>query len=84
MFRFRSVCLLLALALVLSMGCTVLAAEVDCDAAYCFTATDFSQEDTLRGICITQLPDANTGTVMLGHRVIRAGDILTADQLAQP
>ena len=83
MFRIRPVCLVLALVLVLSMGCTVLAAEVDCDAAYCFTPADFSGEGTLRGICITQLPDANTGTVMLGHRVIRAGDILTADQLAQ-
>ena len=60
-----------------------LAAEVDCDAQYCFTAGDFSGEEDVRGICITQLPDAHTGTVMLGSRVLREGDILTADQLAQ-
>ena len=60
----------------------VMAAEVDCDATYCFTAQDFSQEE-LAGICITQLPEPETGTVMLGSRVVRAGDILTADQLAQ-
>ena len=58
------------------------AAEVDCDATYCFTAEDFSQEE-LAGICITGLPDPQTGTVMLGNRVLRAGDILTADQLMQ-
>ena len=61
----------------------VLAAEVDCDAQYCFTAADFSSEEEVRGICITQLPDAQTGTVMLGNRVLREGDILSADQLAQ-
>ena len=61
----------------------VLAAEVDCDAQYCFTAADFSGEEEVRGICITQLPDAQTGTVMLGNRVLREGDILSADQLAQ-
>ena len=60
-----------------------LAAEVDCDATYCFTAQDFSGEETVRGICITQLPDPQTGTVMLGSRVLRTGDILTADQLVQ-
>ena len=64
------------------MGISVEAAEVDCDATYCFTPADFSQEEGLRGICITQLPDANAGTVMLGNRVIRSGDILTAEQLA--
>lgn len=61
----------------------VLAAEVDCDAQYCFTAADFSGEEEVKGICITQLPDAQTGTVMLGNRVLRKGDILSADQLAQ-
>ncbi len=61
----------------------VLAAEVDCDTTYCFTAQDFSQEEQLAGICITQLPQPETGTVMLGNRVLRAGDILTAEQLSQ-
>ena len=83
MFRVRFVCLLLALVCVLSIGSVALAAEVDCDATYCFTSTDFAEDDTLMGICITQLPQADTGTVMLGNRVIRSGDILTAEQLAQ-
>ena len=78
---------------ILSLVCSVLclfgliggalAAEVDCDAQYCFTAADFSGDEEVSGICITQLPDAHTGTVMLGNRVLREGDILSADQLAQ-
>ncbi len=83
MSRTRIICLLTALVCVLSSGGTVLAAEVDCDSTYCFTSTDFSKSETLKGVCITHLPDANTGTVMLGSRVIRSGDILTAEQLAQ-
>ena len=83
MFRVRSVCLLLTLVSLLSAGSIALAAEVDCDATYCFTSTDFSEDADLKGICITSLPDTNAGTVMLGNRVIRSGDILTADQLAQ-
>lgn len=57
---------------------------VDCDAVYCFTATDFSREDQpLAGICITGLPDSSAGTVLLGSRVLRSGDILTAGQVEQ-
>lgn len=83
MFRFRFVCLVLALCCLLSLGCVAMAAEVDCDTAYCFTQEDFSEDENLSGICITQLPDASTGTVFLGSRVIRSGDILTAQQLSQ-
>ncbi len=83
MFRSRIVCLILALMCIISLGSVTLAAQVDCDATYCFTTADFSQEDPIAGICITQLPDANTGTVFLGNRVIRQGDILTAQQVSQ-
>lgn len=83
MNRVRIVGALLALVCVFLSGGTAIAAEVDCDATYCFTPTDFSQDESLKGICITGLPDAQTGTVMLENRVIRSGDILTADQLAQ-
>ena len=83
MFRVRFLCLILALCCLLSLGGMAFAAEVDCDATYCFTSADFSEKDNLMGICITQLPDAGTGTVMLGNRVIRSGDILTAEQLTQ-
>lgn len=84
MFPVRFLCLLLILCLALGMSGGVLAAQVDCDATYCFTAQDFSTaEEPLVGICITALPAPETGTVMLGTRVVRSGDIFTADQLAQ-
>ena len=62
----------------------VSAAQVDCDAVYCFAAEDFAtNDDPLRGICILQLPDPQTGTVLLGSRVLRPGDILTDTQVSQ-
>ena len=72
------------LAAVLCLVCTVvpaMAVQVDCDATYCFTEEDFSPEEPLQGICVVGLPQPETGTVMLGNRVIRQGDILTADQV---
>ena len=60
----------------------VSAAEVDSDAVYCFTAADFAEEE-LAGICIMSLPEASSGTVMLGHRILRPGDILTSEQVEQ-
>ncbi len=83
MFRIRFLCLMLALLCLVGVSGGVLAADVDCDATYCFSAADFSQDEPLRGICITQLPEPYTGTVMLGRRVLRSGDILTAEQMAQ-
>lgn len=83
MFRVRFICLLLAAVCLLGIGGAVMAAEVDCDATYCFSAEDFSSQDALAGICITELPQVHTGTVMLGSRVLQPGDILTAEQLAQ-
>jgi VCBS repeat-containing protein len=58
------------------------AAQVDCDGVYCFSPEDLSEED-LTGICITGLPDAQLGAVMLGNRVVRPGDILTSQQISQ-
>lgn len=82
MFRVRFLCLLLTLVCLLSVSSVALAAEVACDTTYCFSADDFSEEEPLAGICITQLPEPQAGTVMLGNRVLQPGDILTADQLA--
>lgn len=76
----RFLCCALAMLLCLGMAFPAMAAEVDCDAAYCFTAADFGREE-LTGICITGLPDSEAGTVLLGSRVLRTGDILTADQV---
>lgn len=82
MFRNRLIALLAAAVCLLGLISGATAAEVDCDDIYCFTAEDFSQEE-LSGICITALPDASAGTVLLGQRVLRAGDILTAEQVSQ-
>ena len=71
---------LMALCCVAASGAPALAAEVDCDSVYCFTGADFQEE--VVGICVTELPDPDAGTVMLGTRVVRPGDILTADQLS--
>ena len=79
----RTAIVLFAVLIAAALAVAPLAAEVDCDATYCFTAQDFSEEEQVAGICITQLPDPSAGTVMLGSRVLRSGDILAADQLAQ-
>ena len=67
------------LALVM-LALPVAAAEVESGGIYCFSTGDFSDE-TLTGICVTGVPD--NGTVLLGERTIRAGDILTAGQVEQ-
>ena len=79
MKRVRFFALMMALACLLTVA---FAAEVDCDSTYCFGTQDFSADaDPLQGVCITALP--TEGTVYLGQRVIRTGDILTAAQLEQ-
>ncbi len=78
----RFLCLTLAALCILGPAATAAAAEVDCDAVYCFTREDFAQEEALTGVCITGLPDSKAGTVLLGSRVIRSGDILSAGQLS--
>lgn len=75
-----------AVALLLSLTVCMVpaaAAELDCDSTYCFSPEDFSQEKPLSGICITGVPEARIGTVMLDSRVLRPGDVLTAEQVAQ-
>ena len=83
MFRTRFLPVLTFLICLSPAALPAAAAEVDCDGVYCFSAEDFSREDPLRGICITGLPEPDSGTVLLGTRVLRPGDILTADQVAQ-
>lgn len=84
MSRIRIFALLTALCCVFGTVSVISAAEVESGSIYCFTQEDFAtEEESLAGICITQLPDASVGTVMLGARVLRPGDILTAEQVAQ-
>lgn len=80
----RFLSLILACVFLLGLTVPAFAQQVECDAVYCFTAEDFGKsQEPLAGICITQLPQSSTGTVMLGNRVLHSGDILTADQLEQ-
>ena len=79
MYHKRTLALVLAVFL---LTLPAAAAEVDCDGVYCFGSSDFSTEE-LAGICITGLPEPELGTVCLGNRVIRPGDVLPAEQLSQ-
>lgn len=75
-----------ALGILLAAGLTlsVSAAEMDSRATHCFAPEEFSSEDgTLAGICLTALPEKHLGTVMLGERVLRPGDVLTACQVGE-
>lgn len=83
MFRTRIICLLTVVGCFLGLTGTASASEMDCGDIYCFSSEDFSGEEAIAGICITDLPDEDLGTVMLGSRVLRPGDVLTAEQAAQ-
>ena len=83
MFRNRIFALLGAVLLLAGLAVPVSAAQVESGSVYCFRAGDFSAEEDLAGICITDLPESRLGTLMLGTRVLRPGDILTAEQLAR-
>ena len=66
------------------MVLSVSAAEVGSGDCYCFASEDFAPgEAQLTGICITKLPESAKGTVMLGSRILRPGDVLTAQQVGQ-
>lgn len=82
MFSKRLFCLLLSLCALLGAAATAAAAEVESGADYCFSPTDFSQEEDLTGICITDLPKEE-GALCLGTRILQPGDILTAEQISQ-
>ena len=80
MFFKRFVSLLLLLCMISAPAAA--AAEVESGASYCFSPTDFSQEDDLTGICITDLPKEE-GLLCLGTRLLQPGDILTAEQISR-
>ena len=81
MIRSRLFAALAAVICCLGSAVSAAAAEVDCDDVYCFSAEDFGTEE-LSGVCITDLPEREAGTVALGNRILRPGDILTAEQLS--
>lgn len=79
----RTAAIMAAIICLLALAMPSMAAEVDCDSVYCFSGEDFSGEEELAGICLTELPEASLGTLKLGQRVLRAGDILTHEQAAR-
>ena len=83
MFRKRLVWVAVVVACLLGLCAGASAAEVESGSTYCFSAGDFSEKEGLVGICITALPDESSGTVLLGSRVLRPGDILTVGQIEQ-
>jgi len=82
MFPKRLFCFLLTLCALVSTAATAAAAEVESGASYCFSPEDFSQEESLTGICITDLPRAE-GILTLDTRILQPGDILTAEQVSR-
>lgn len=83
MFRTKLFGLLAVLCCLPGLAGAAAAAEVDSGQVYCFSAEDFSAEEAIAGICITGLPEDSLGSVRLGSRVLRPGDVLTAGQVAQ-
>lgn len=82
MKRRKFLCAAAAIALLAALPAPAFAAGIECDSAYCFSPSDFSEDEALAGVCLTGLPDPEAGTLLLGSRVLRPGDILTAEQLA--
>lgn len=83
MFRTRIALVLAAVALMGYLIVPAAGAEVDCGSVYCFSAEDFSGTEEIAGICITDLPQEMAGTLALGSRILRPGDILTAEQVGK-
>jgi len=81
MFLKRLFCILLSLCALMGASAAATAVEVESGTSYCFSAADFSQEENVTGICITDLPKAE-GVLYLGSRILQPGDILTADQIS--
>lgn len=76
-------CISLSALCLLPLGSMVAAAEpqVLSHSQYCFTHTDFSQEVSVSGIFVTEVPAASLATVKLGSRTICPGDVLCSEDL---
>lgn len=70
----------LSLAAVLGSGVLAADREVTFQDVACFSAGDFSAEN---GLMLTAVPEADMGTLHLGNRTLKSGDVLTAEQLSQ-
>ena len=72
--------LVLCLSALLATSALAADREITFEDVVCFSAADFSAED---GLLLTAVPDSDMGTLQLGSRIIKAGDVLTAEQLSE-
>ncbi|MBR7178211.1 MAG: S-layer homology domain-containing protein [Oscillospiraceae bacterium] len=70
--------LLCALLCAAALAASISAAETHAGDVLCFSPSDFGEAIT--GVCITAVPEE--GSLLLGSRRIRPGDVLTAAQLS--
>lgn len=87
MKQVKRMVLLAAWVLTLS-GLTILPAAalevtLEPEAAFCFSAEDFSPLDSDDGIFLTAVPAGSVASLRYGDRVLRAGDALTREALNQ-
>ena len=80
MLRLRLLCMVMTLGCLLWGSLGVSALELEGEEVYCFGTADFSQEN-ITGVCLTDLPAAERGMLYLGNRMLRPGDVLTAEQV---
>lgn len=81
-----AICIMLCAVFIFSSLSVVSAVDLSIDAqtGYSFTEEDFrTVNGTLRGIFLTDVPDEAIGTVTLGTRILKEGDILTSNELSQ-
>ncbi len=77
---YQKMLLLLLSALTLLTPVMAGEAELHQQDVYCFSPAELSSEGA-SGVIITEVPFSVLGTVQLGDRVLRAGDVLTAESL---
>lgn len=72
--------LVLCLAVILGTSAMATDREITFQDVVCFSPADFSAED---GLLLTAVPEDDMGQLLLGARIIKAGDVLTAEQLSE-
>ena len=87
MYKAKHISFLAVLGLLLAAMLAVPAAaqeiSVNSNAQFCFSAEDFSTQDSDDGIFLTAVPSPRIATVYYGNRALRAGDALPKEALNQ-
>ena len=75
---------ILVLSLLLALTLPVFAeVEVRAGETYVFTGAEFTEDDSLRGVFVTAVPAEDQAKLLLGDRVLRAGDALSREDLSR-